>query len=256
LSAHSRFIAPASYNLINWQCLKVILRYLLRLLPELVGRNPIIVRVYAALERSDQRTDGDAQSTAAKAIAARPHNAVEAAIRKAKQRRYRDYARLRATGKVTAGWAHALLARPRVKPNPPPSMTLPASQPATIPTTTITSGLWLDKYINAALPKRLQKSWRHPRSSTLLFLGADAECKAPKEEFKDRGLVEVAGEHFTVTRSEQFSRRLDVSAVKVFLEAWRRRAIVAAGSSRFTAPRSKLLLQSIGQRVGVHFEAD
>ena len=51
----------------------------------------------------------------------------------------------------------------------------------------------------------------------------DAECKSLKEEFKRRGLVEVAGEHFTVTRSEQFSSRLDVAVVKRYLgDAWRR----------------------------------
>jgi hypothetical protein len=43
---------------------------------------------------------GAAAVLGAKAIAARPHNAVEAAARKAKQRKHRDYARLRAAGKV------------------------------------------------------------------------------------------------------------------------------------------------------------
>ena len=53
--------------------------------------------------------------------------------------------------------------------------------------------------------------------------GADAECKALKEEFKSRGLLTAAGEHFTVTRSDQISSRLDVAAVKQFLgEAWRK----------------------------------
>ena len=37
---------------------------------------------------------------ARRAIAARPHNAAEAAAQKAKQRRHRDYARLRAAGKA------------------------------------------------------------------------------------------------------------------------------------------------------------
>jgi hypothetical protein len=37
---------------------------------------------------------------ARRAIAARPHNAAEAAARKAKQRRHRDYAGLRAAGKA------------------------------------------------------------------------------------------------------------------------------------------------------------
>ena len=46
--------------------------------------------------------------------------------------------------------------------------------------------------------------------------------KALKEEFKHRGLLTAAGEHFTVTRSDQISSRLDVAAVKQFLGAWRR----------------------------------
>src|SRR6476660_8916321 len=53
--------------------------------------------------------------------------------------------------------------------------------------------------------------------------GAEAECKALEEEFKSRGLLTVAGERFTATRSDQVSSRLDVSAVKQFLgDAWRR----------------------------------
>ena len=31
--------------------------------------------------------------------------------------------------------------------------------------------------------------------------GAEAECKTLKEEFKSRGLLTAAGEHFTITRS-------------------------------------------------------
>jgi hypothetical protein len=47
--------------------------------------------------------------------------------------------------------------------------------------------------------------------------------KALKEEFKHRGLLTAAGEHFTVTRSDQISSRLDVAAVKQFLgDPWRR----------------------------------
>jgi hypothetical protein len=53
--------------------------------------------------------------------------------------------------------------------------------------------------------------------------GAEAECKALKDEFKSRGLLTAAGEHFTVTRSDQISSRLDVAAVKTFLgDSWRR----------------------------------
>lgn len=51
----------------------------------------------------------------------------------------------------------------------------------------------------------------------------EAEVAALKSEFKTRGLFTVAGEHFTVTRSDQISSRLDVAAVKEFLgDAWRR----------------------------------
>ena len=51
----------------------------------------------------------------------------------------------------------------------------------------------------------------------------EAEVKALKDEFKNRGLLTAAGEHFTVTRSDQVSSRLDVAAVKAFLgDAWRR----------------------------------
>lgn len=53
--------------------------------------------------------------------------------------------------------------------------------------------------------------------------GAEAECKTLKDEFKRRGLLTVAGEQFTITRSEQISGRLDVSAVKQYLgDSWRR----------------------------------
>jgi hypothetical protein len=56
-----------------------------------------------------------------------------------------------------------------------------------------------------------------------LLKGAEAECKALKDEFKQRGLLTAAGEHFTVTRSDQVSSRLDVAAVKAFLgDGWRR----------------------------------
>jgi hypothetical protein len=51
----------------------------------------------------------------------------------------------------------------------------------------------------------------------------EAECKALKDEFKSRGLLTAAGEHFTITRSDQVSSRLDVAAVKQFHgDAWRR----------------------------------
>jgi hypothetical protein len=53
--------------------------------------------------------------------------------------------------------------------------------------------------------------------------GAEAECRALKEEFKSRGLLTAASERFTVTRSDQVSSRLDTAAVKTFLgDAWRK----------------------------------
>jgi hypothetical protein len=53
--------------------------------------------------------------------------------------------------------------------------------------------------------------------------GAETECKALKDEFKRRGLIDAAGEHFAVRASEQISGRLDVAAVKQHLgESWRR----------------------------------
>ena len=53
--------------------------------------------------------------------------------------------------------------------------------------------------------------------------GAEAECKSLKDEFKRRGLVEVAGDQFTVTATEQIAGRLDSKAVKEYLgESYRR----------------------------------
>ena len=47
--------------------------------------------------------------------------------------------------------------------------------------------------------------------------GAEAECKLLKDEFKSRGLIEVAGSQFTVTATEQIAGRLDTKAVKEYL---------------------------------------
>ena len=47
--------------------------------------------------------------------------------------------------------------------------------------------------------------------------GAEADCKLLKDEFKRRGLVEVAGDNFTVTATEQIAGRLDSKAVKEYL---------------------------------------
>ena len=53
--------------------------------------------------------------------------------------------------------------------------------------------------------------------------GAEAECKALKDEVKRRGLLEAAGDSFAIRVSEQISGRLDVAAVKQHLgDGWRR----------------------------------
>ena len=53
--------------------------------------------------------------------------------------------------------------------------------------------------------------------------GAEAECKALKDEIKRRGLLEAAGDSFAIRVSEQISGRLDISAVKQYLgDSWRR----------------------------------
>lgn len=53
--------------------------------------------------------------------------------------------------------------------------------------------------------------------------GAEAECKLLKDEFKRRELAEVAGDHFTITATEQIAGRLDTKAVKEYLgESYRR----------------------------------
>jgi hypothetical protein len=61
--------------------------------------------------------------------------------------------------------------------------------------------------------------------------GAEAECKSLKDEFKRRGLIEVAGDHFTVTATEQIAGRLDVKAVKQYLGDSYRRFEVAVVST-------------------------
>ena len=47
--------------------------------------------------------------------------------------------------------------------------------------------------------------------------GAEAERKLLKDEFKRRGLIEVAGSQFTVTATDQIAGRLDTKAVKEYL---------------------------------------
>ena len=57
----------------------------------------------------------------------------------------------------------------------------------------------------------------------LALKAQEAEVKALKDEFKHRGLLTATGEHFTATRSDQISSRLDVGAAKQFLgDAWRK----------------------------------
>jgi hypothetical protein len=52
--------------------------------------------------------------------------------------------------------------------------------------------------------------------------GAEAECKLLKDEFKRRGLVEIAGGHFAVTATEQIAGRLDTKAVEYLGESYHR----------------------------------
>jgi hypothetical protein len=47
--------------------------------------------------------------------------------------------------------------------------------------------------------------------------GAEAELATLKDEFKARGLSEVAGDEFAVTATEQIAGRLDSKAIKAFL---------------------------------------
>src|SRR6202142_798390 len=49
--------------------------------------------------------------------------------------------------------------------------------------------------------------------------GAEAELATLKDEFKARGLSEVAGDEFAVTATEQISGRIDTKAVKELLGA-------------------------------------
>jgi hypothetical protein len=58
--------------------------------------------------------------------------------------------------------------------------------------------------------------------------GAEAECKALKDEFKRRGLTEAVGDNFIVTANEQISGRLDTKAVKEFLGETYHRFEIAA----------------------------
>lgn len=50
-----------------------------------------------------------------------------------------------------------------------------------------------------------------------IFKAADAELKSLKDEFKARGLTDVAGDAFAVTATEQIAGRLDTKAVREFL---------------------------------------
>jgi hypothetical protein len=53
--------------------------------------------------------------------------------------------------------------------------------------------------------------------------GAEAECKALKDEIKQRGLLEATGGSFAIRVAGQISGRLDVAAVKQYLDdSWRR----------------------------------
>jgi hypothetical protein len=74
-----------------------------------------------------------------------------------------------------------------------------------------------------------------------LLKGAEAECKVLKDEFRRRGLAEVAGSEFTVTATEQIAGRLDVKAVKEYLGESYRRFEVATVSTVIRIKAVKLL---------------
>jgi hypothetical protein len=74
--------------------------------------------------------------------------------------------------------------------------------------------------------------------------GAEAECKALKDEFRHRGLTEVAGTAFTVTATEQIAGRLDTKAVKEFLGDSYRRFENAVVSTVIRIKAVKLLAQA------------
>ena len=53
--------------------------------------------------------------------------------------------------------------------------------------------------------------------------GAEAECKALKDEVKRRGLLEATGDNFAIRVADQISGRLHVGSVKEHLgKSWRR----------------------------------
>jgi hypothetical protein len=57
----------------------------------------------------------------------------------------------------------------------------------------------------------------------LIVKAAEAELQALKNEFRRRGVISAVGARYTITRSDQVSSRLDVTAVKAFLgDAWRK----------------------------------
>lgn len=61
--------------------------------------------------------------------------------------------------------------------------------------------------------------------------GAEAECRALKDEVKCRGLLEAAGEYFAIRVAEQIAGRLDVAAVKQYLgDSWRRFEVAAVST--------------------------
>ena len=71
--------------------------------------------------------------------------------------------------------------------------------------------------------------------------GAEAECKVLKDEFKSRGLIEVAGNKFTVTATEQIAGRLDATAVKEYLgESYHRFEKWSSRPSFASSPCSEL----------------
>jgi hypothetical protein len=74
--------------------------------------------------------------------------------------------------------------------------------------------------------------------------GAEAECKALKDEIKRRGLLEAAGDNFAIRVSEQISGRLDVAAVKQYLgDSWRHRRSRPGHRLRCPQPSGALMVR-------------
>ncbi|MGB8739286.1 MAG: hypothetical protein WCD52_03260 [Xanthobacteraceae bacterium] len=88
-----------------------------------------------------------------------------------------------------------------------------------------------------------------------LLKGAEAECKALKDEIKRRGLLEVAGDSFVVRVSEQIASRLGVTAVKhrgAALRSHQSRLSSASRRSTGSPTRPSLVTVRRGRSAAAH----